>query len=155
MLSKIKQILEKIDVVCTTVDVWTAHHSYLGMTVHWIDPHTLKWHKAAIACTRMRRRHTYDVLACKIEQVHTSYSLVGKVCATITDNGSNFVKAFTVFSDSANCTTEDVEEEGEDVAFEDVDELLSLDPEETNIYDFTQVQYDLPPPLRALSKYLY
>ena len=44
MLSKIKQILEKIDVVCTTVDVWTAHHrSYLGMTVHWIDPHTLKW----------------------------------------------------------------------------------------------------------------
>ena len=39
MLSNIKQILEKIDVVCTTVDVWTAHHrSYLGMTVHWNDP---------------------------------------------------------------------------------------------------------------------
>ena len=93
ILSKIKQMLEKIDVVCTTVDVWTAHHrSYLGMTVHWIDPHTLKRHKAAIACTRMRGRHTYDVLACKIEQVHTSYSLAGKVCATITDNGSNFVK---------------------------------------------------------------
>lgn len=150
MLSKIKQILEKIDVVCTTVDAWTAHHrSYLGMTAHWIDPHTLNQHKAAIACTRITGRHTYDVLASKIEQVHASYSLAGKVCAVITDN---FVKAFTVLSDSAsaNCTTEDVEEDGEDVAFENVDELLSLDPEGTNIdEDLTQVQFDLPPHYRC------
>ena len=98
------------------------------------------------------RKTHHDVLACKIEQLHTSYSLAGKVCATITDNGSNFVKAFTVFSDSANCTKEceDVEEEGEDVAFENVDELLSVDPEETNIDDdLTQVQYDLPPHYRC------
>ena len=116
------------------------------MTAHWIDPQTLNWHKAAIACTRITGRHTYDVLASKIEQVHASYSLAGKVCTTITDNGS-FVKAFTVFSDSAsaNCTTEDVEEKGEDVAFENVDELLSLNPEEINIDDdLTQVQFDLP-----------
>ena len=60
---------------------------------------TLQRQKAAIACTRIMGRHTYDVLASKIEQVHASYILVGKVCATITDNGSNFVKAFTVYSD--------------------------------------------------------
>ena len=53
MFRKVKQILEKIDVVCTTVDAWTAHHrSYLGMTAHWIDPHILNRHKAAIACTK-------------------------------------------------------------------------------------------------------
>ena len=41
MLSKIKQILEKLDVVCTTVDVWTAHHrSYLGMTACPLDRST-------------------------------------------------------------------------------------------------------------------
>ena len=58
MLCKIQQILEKIDVVCTTVDTWTAHHrSYLGMTAHWIDPHTLNQHKAAIACTRITGRY--------------------------------------------------------------------------------------------------
>jgi len=54
MLDKVKQILEDVDVVCTTVDAWTAHHrSYLGMTAHWIDPKTLQRHKAALACTRM------------------------------------------------------------------------------------------------------
>lgn len=72
--------------------------------------------KAAIACVRIKGRHTYDVLACKIEQIHASYSLTGKVCATITDNGSNFVKAFSVYSllDSSDTTVtiaEDVEEE--------------------------------------------
>ena len=57
----------------------------------------------------------------------------------ITDNGSNFVKAFMVFSDSA-----------EDVASENINELLSLDLEETNIDDnLTQVQFDLPPHYRC------
>ena len=68
------------------------------------------------------------------------------MCATITDNGSNFVKAFTAYSDSASETVEDTELKGEDVVFEDMDELFSVDPEETNIDDdLTKVQYDLRP----------
>ena len=151
MFSKVKQTLEVVDTM-STVDVWTAHHrSYLGMTVHWIDPHTLKHCKAAIACVRIMGHHTYDILACKIEQIHASYSLTGKVCAIITDNGSNFVKAFSVYSlldssDSTATIAEDVEEETEKVVFEDVDEMLS---EETNIDDLTQVQYKLPPHYRC------
>ena len=57
------------------------------MTVHWIDSHTLKHCKAAVACVIIKGRHTYDVLVCKIEQSHASYSLTGKVRATTTDNG--------------------------------------------------------------------
>ena len=152
MVSKIKKTLETVDIVLTVVDVCTAHHrSYLGMIVHWIDPHTLKRCKTAIACMR---QHTYDILACKIEQVHASYSLTGKVCATITDNGSNFVKAFAVCSDSSDSVAiplEDAEQETEDdAAFEDVGELLTFDSEETNIDDdLTQVQYELPPHYRC------
>ena len=116
--------------------------TYLGMTVHWIDSHILKGCKAAIACVRIKGRHA-------------SYSLTGKVCATITENGSNFVKAFSVYSlldssDTAVAIAEDAEEETEDIAFEDVGELLTLDVEDTNTNDdLTQVQYKLPPHYRC------
>ena len=101
MMKKVKEILETVDFVSATVDVWTAHNrSYLGMTVYWINPITLKRCKAAIACIRVTGHHTYDALANKIEHVHASYGLTGKVTATVTDNALNFVKAFTVFHQS-------------------------------------------------------
>ena len=85
--------------MCTIADVWTAHNkSFFGMIINWIDPRTLQRCKAAICCTRLVGRHTYDALASKIESIHRSYSLNGKVTATVTDNGSNIVKAFKTFS---------------------------------------------------------
>ena len=64
------------------------------MTVHWIDQKSLKRQKAAITCMHIIGHHTY-VLAAKIEEVHRIFELHGKISATVTDNGSNFVKAFT------------------------------------------------------------
>ena len=96
MVSKVNQTLEVVDTVSTTVNIWTSHHrSYLGIIVHWIDSHTLKHCKAAIACVRIKGCHTYDVLACKFMQVIAL--LERYVRATITDKVSNFVKAFSVY----------------------------------------------------------
>ena len=59
MDKKVREALESIDSVSTTVDVWKVHNrSYFGMTVHWIDPVSLKCCKAAICCTRIVGRHT-------------------------------------------------------------------------------------------------
>ena len=166
MVTKVKEILDTVDFVSTTADVWTAHNrSYLGMTVHWINPITLKRCKAAIACIRVTGHHTYDALAEKIEHVHASYGLTRKVTATVTDNGSNFVKAFTVFHqsplDSSSISTDTaipvIEENSEEteqdtdteeVTFKNLDELLTLDQASAE-GDFTQVQYDLPPHQRC------
>ena len=99
MLVKVKGTLEVVERVCTTANVWTANRqSYLGMTVHWIEPSTLQRHKAAIACTRITGHHTHDALAAKIENVHENFGLSGIVSATVTDNRSNFVKAFATFA---------------------------------------------------------
>ena len=111
------------------------------MTVHWIDKDTLKRCKAAIACVRITGCHTYDVIASRIEHVHAS--LNGKVIGTITDNGSNFVKAFSVYSISSPESSEaTVPEDSEDVeedefVFEDLDGLLQVDDGSTE--DLTQV----------------
>jgi len=99
MIKKVKEALDRVDHISTTADVWTAHHkSYLGITAHWIDQKSLSRRKAAIACVRLTGRHTYDVLAANIEEIHRKYGFSGKVTATVTDNGSNFVKAFVTFA---------------------------------------------------------
>lgn len=67
------------------------------MTVHWIDEKSLKRCKAALACIRVTGHHTYDVLAEKISHVHEKFGLNGKISATVTDNGSNFVKLLLHF----------------------------------------------------------
>ena len=81
MIAKVKATLETVERVCTTADVWTAsRRSYLGMTVHCIDPSTLKRRKAAIVCAQLQitGRHTYNVLAAKIESFQQSFGLSGK-----------------------------------------------------------------------------
>ena len=152
MEPKLKGILETVDFVCTTADVWKAcNRGFFGMTIHWIDPTTLQRRKAAIACTRLIGHNTYDVLAGKIDSIHRQFEICGKVTATITDNGSNFVKAFKTFAvdPTPSSTSEEVEQiedsdqDEEEATFENVCDVLTLDPEEDD--DYTQVEYELPP----------
>ena len=159
MMKKIKEILEGVDKVSTTADVWTAHHrSYLGMTIHWIDKKSLKRQKAAIACIRIVGRHTYDILAAKREEVHRNFGLHGKISTTVTDNGSNFVTAFTSFSvletevdnnEEHSITDDDYGVElDDDATFTDIHSVMML---EQNEDDQTQVEYELPPHQRCAS----
>ena len=99
MEPKLKEILKKVDFVCTVADVGkSCNRGFFGMTAHWINPTTLQRCKAAISCTGLIGHNTYDVLAGKIDSIHRQFELCGKVTSTITDNGSNFVKAFRTFS---------------------------------------------------------
>ena len=149
MIKKVKEALDRVDHASTTADVWTAHHrSYLGMTVHWIDQKSLKRQKAAIAYVRVIRCHTYDVLVASIEGIHRLYGLSGKFTAKVTDNGSNFVKAFKIFasqlpgeSDEASSLIVDNEEE-DDVTFTNLHDLMDQGSGDD---DLTQVEYELPP----------
>ncbi|CAI5684955.1 unnamed protein product [Oreochromis niloticus] len=101
MEMELKETFESLEYISTTADIWTSHNkSFLEMTAHWIDPSTFVRGHAALACKRVRGRHTYDVIGNKIEQVHSAYGLNSKVTATVTDNGSNFIKAFRMFQKS-------------------------------------------------------
>lgn len=55
----------------------------------------------AIACRRFEGDHTYDRVAKMIIDIHSSFEVNDKVVATVTDNASNFAKAFREFG--INC----------------------------------------------------
>ncbi|XP_018309187.1 uncharacterized protein, partial [Mycetomoellerius zeteki] len=125
MYHRMKNALEKklaeIEIVATTADLWSkGKRSYLGITVHWINPETLERESAALACRRIKGKHTYDVLAQAISSVFLEYHIQNKVCGTTTDNGSNFVKAFQSFQ-------KDEDEESINTEFHSLSDLLIID----------------------------
>ncbi|KAF7198979.1 putative LOC107373015-like protein, partial [Nothobranchius furzeri] len=143
METELKAALEEIDHISTTADIWTVHNkSYLGITAHWINTTTFKRQKAALACKRIKGRHTYDIIAAEIDHIHSLFGLSTKVTATVTDNGSNFVKAFQMFQPESLSGDDDDEEDGEDVIFTDVSDVLSTAADEGIV---------LPPHLRCAS----
>ena len=49
------------------------------MTVHWIDQATLTRKKSVLACRRLKGRHTYDILAKEISDIHWDFQIEEKL----------------------------------------------------------------------------
>lgn len=98
MVSSIKKIMENVKYVCTTADIWSGNkRSFFGYTIHWIDEQYVR-QSAALACRRFSGSHTSEKIAEMIGFIHEEYGLdQNKVVATVTDNASNFIKAFKDF----------------------------------------------------------
>ncbi|XP_049428832.1 uncharacterized protein LOC125886567 [Epinephelus fuscoguttatus] len=123
MNTELKKTFEELEFLSTTADIWTAHNKgYIGVTARWIDPQSLERKKAALACRQFTGRHTYDSIATELENIHSSFTISHKVTATVTDNGSNFVKAFKVYQPVHDDDSE--EEDDDDVTFVDLHEAL-------------------------------
>uniref|UniRef100_A0AAY5L3R6 HAT C-terminal dimerisation domain-containing protein n=1 Tax=Esox lucius TaxID=8010 RepID=A0AAY5L3R6_ESOLU len=136
--NELKTTFEGLDYIATTADIWSAHNkSFLGMTAHWINTTTLQRQKAALACKRIKGRHTYDVIAAELDHIHSLYGLSTKVTATVTDNGSNFVKAFQMYQPESLSDDDD-----DDVTFTNVADVLDTSIEKGIV---------LPPHLRCAS----
>ena len=115
----IKSMLNDVSYVATTSDGWSIRgRSFVGVTAHWIDPHTMKQLWAALSCERLQGSHTYDVLAGALSSIHIKFGISKKVVSTTTDNASNFVKAFRTFGS--------VEEELDDTVDEELVHPVSI-----------------------------
>lgn len=95
----IKSSLQDMPFVCTTADIWSSKKkSFLGVTCHWIDQQSLQRKSIALACRRFSGTHSFDKIAEMLEDINNSFGLSEtKIIGTVTDNGSNFVKAFKEF----------------------------------------------------------
>uniref|UniRef100_A0A2A4JC28 HAT C-terminal dimerisation domain-containing protein n=1 Tax=Heliothis virescens TaxID=7102 RepID=A0A2A4JC28_HELVI len=97
-IQDIKTVLRDTLYVCTTADIWSGKkRSFIGVTAHWITS-DLQRKSKTLACRRFKGTHSYDRIAFLLEDIHGAFGIDSrKVLSTITDNGSNFVKAFKEF----------------------------------------------------------
>ena len=129
LLYDIRQQLADQSAVCTTADIWSCmHKSYLGVTAHWIS-HDLNRRSVALACARLKGSHTYDVVADHLMIVHSQFGLDHtNISFTVTDNGSNFVKAFAEYHETEEVRSEESDDGVgyDDDSVEDTDANLQV-----------------------------
>ncbi len=116
-------IILDVDYVCATADCWSSsNRAYLGVTIHWLNEE-LGRISQALACKRIFGSHTFDVVGEALESVLQEYQVLSKTRGVCTDNGSNFVKAFKIFSDETE--EDDGSKESDDLTFVELDPILT------------------------------
>ena len=69
--------------------------SFLGVTAHWIDA-TFERKSCGLSIQSLKGSHTGEVLAARILNVIKEFHLSNKVVKIVTDNATNFGKAFRI-----------------------------------------------------------
>ena len=119
--------LAEASFVSKTADLWTSRRrAFLEMTVHWLGEDLVR-RSACLALRRVIGSHTFDVIAKIIDGIHREFGISSKVNVTLTDNGSNFLKAFRVFGSN----TTELQEDGQ---HEDNEEEESAEFDEEMVY---------------------
>ncbi|KAK9533152.1 hypothetical protein VZT92_008328 [Zoarces viviparus] len=88
----------------------------MGVTAHWIKPDSTERESVVLACRHFPSPHNYNRIAEILEKIHSEFGLSNEnIIATVTDNGSNFVKTFKEFNISVVADedeNDDTEEDG-------------------------------------------
>lgn len=86
--------------ICVTADIWSCNNkSYLGMTCHYINENNYNRCSYVLGCRRVKGSHTYLNIAKGIIEILKTFNIKNsKITHCVTDNASNFGKAFRTFS---------------------------------------------------------
>lgn len=103
-----------------------------------------EWRSAVLSLKRFKGKHTFDKIAELLSDIFLDHGIQDKIVYVITDNGSNFVKAFKEFG-----LQDVVEESDEDYSEDDFD--LHPDNLAHLEYDTNPGEVVLPPHYRCLS----
>jgi hypothetical protein len=148
LILDLKEHMSTVTYLCTTPDAWsTCGRGYLRVTAHWIDDKTLKRHSAALACHRLTVSQTFDVLAAVLSDIYQEYGLMtntvtSKIVGRVTDNGSNFLKAFREFGLESAVASEQTDDgdpddsdyvDADELSFDNVHDVLDADSSSCNV----------------------
>ncbi|XP_029348045.1 uncharacterized protein LOC115034759 [Acyrthosiphon pisum] len=102
-VSMLTNLIEKQKHICCTANIWSANNkSFMGMTCHFIDEFSYKRSSYVLSCKRIKGSHNYLNINDVITDICDAYQIKSsKITHIITDNASNFGKAFRTFSKSS------------------------------------------------------
>jgi len=122
MKSKLKEDLRSCAYVSTTADIWTQQaRSYIGVTCHWLGSDDFSHRSVALAFRRFLGTHSYDKIASVLMDIHSEFDLdSSKIVNVVTDNGSNFIKAFKEYAEPGIFDADSDTEEVHQVAIGDI-----------------------------------
>ncbi|XP_055836672.1 uncharacterized protein LOC129905263 [Episyrphus balteatus] len=94
--SKITAILENVDFVCITIDLWSSKFNhYFTITCHWLDAINFKRKSVALACKRFDDfsiKSSADII---LKETLNNYNLpMDKIVSSISNNCYNFSQIF-------------------------------------------------------------
>lgn len=75
------------------------------MTCHYILEDSYRRKSHVLACKRMKSNHTHLKIASMMHNIHKEFEIDGsKITHTVTDNATNFGKAFKVYANYTQMT---------------------------------------------------
>ena len=123
-----------------------VHSSFLGVTAHWIDASSFERKSCGLALQRLKGSHTGEILAERISNIIKEFNLSNKVVKIVTDNATNFEKAFKIRKPSVEFPNEDAEN---DFDSDDEIEFIDLLSELTECRNSSELVCILPPQKRC------
>lgn len=100
-VNMLTELIENQNFICLTADIWSSNNkSYLGMTCHYINETDYNRHSYVLACKQIKGSRTHLNISKVMNKIMQEYKInYEKVSHVVTDNASNFSKAFCLFSD--------------------------------------------------------
>ncbi|KAL5239092.1 hypothetical protein ACI65C_006502 [Semiaphis heraclei] len=124
--------------------------SFKKMTCHFIDEETYVRQSYVIGCIRIKGSHNYQNITEVITEIAKTYKIdLSKITHIVTDNASNFGKAFRVFSSLPNheASTSDLGNFGENSSessnFDSGSDCSDLDSERVNLNNLLNVESNI------------
>ncbi len=92
---EVKAKLSGVTSVCITTDLWTSNSnaSFMAATSHYWNPKSGGLESTVLDCHRIKGSHTADLISQELGKVLQGYNIREKVLTSVTDNGSNIMKA--------------------------------------------------------------
>ena len=123
--AKVSAHVQSANTLSLCCDIWSKKglsSSYLGITAHFFSRNDCRRHTATLAVRRLTSSHTATNIRQVIDDILTEWDIdSAKVCAILTDNGSNMVAAFKARFEEVD---DDIEELTEPCTADDVEDFL-------------------------------